>query len=123
MSCQNPGACGANPAATINSQTVTLNYSAAQMSNSYNVSYANFNGASGTISGSATSAFNALTAVNAQNVQLPTSTNSGPGSTSLNMIGQFGSIGNLVGKYSTLTTTLSQSASAVMRAGYQVKGQ
>jgi hypothetical protein len=93
------------------------------MSNTYNVSYSNFNGSSGTISGVASSAFSALTAANAQNVQLPTSTNSGPGSTSLNMVGQFGSIGNLIGKFSTLTTTLAQSSSAVMRAGYQVKGQ
>lgn len=123
MACQNAGACGANASAMINSQTVVLNYSAAQMSNTYNVSYANFNGASGTISGSATSAFSALTAANAQNVQLPASTTSGPGSTSLTMVGQFGSIGALVGKYSTMTTTLSQSSSAVMRAGYDVKGQ
>lgn len=123
MSCQVANACGANATAMINSQTVVLNYTAAQMSNTYNVSYANFNGASGTISGSATSAFSALTAANAQNVQLPASNTSGPGSTSLNMVGQFGSIGNLVGKYSTLTTTLAQSPSAVMRAGYQVKGQ
>lgn len=123
MSCQTSGACGANPSATINSQTVVLNYSAAQMSNTYNVSYANFNGASGTISGSTTSAFNALTAANTQNVNLPGSGAGGAGSTTLAMVGQFGSIGNLTGKWSTLTTTLSQSSSAVMRAGYEVKGQ
>ncbi len=120
MACQNAGACGTGVTATINSQTVAINYSTAQVTNTYNVSYANFNGSSGTISGSASSGF---TAVNAQNIQLPLGTNSGPGSTSLNMIGQFGSIGNLVGKFSTLTTTLAQSGSAVMRAGYQVKGQ
>lgn len=123
MSCQNVGACGANPSAMINSQTVVMNYSAAQVTNTYNVSYSNFNGASGTISGSATSAFSALTAANAQNIELPASTTSGPGSTSLTMVGQFGSIGALVGKYSTMTTVLSQSSSAIMRAGYQVKGQ
>lgn len=123
MSCQSAGACGANPTATINNHTVTLNYTAAQMANSYNISYSNFNGASGTISGSATAAFSALTPANAQSVQLPLSNNSGPGSTTLNMIGQFGSIGTLEGKFATLTTAIAQSPSAVMRAGYQVKGQ
>jgi hypothetical protein len=123
MACQTAGACGTNPSATINSQTVVMNYSAALVTNTYNVSYANFNGASGTISGSASSAFSALTPVNTQNIPLPMSTSSGPGSTSLNMIGQFGSIGALVGKFSTMTTTIAQSSDAVMRAGYQVKGQ
>jgi hypothetical protein len=126
MACQNSPNCGTNASAMINSQTVVMNYSAAQVTNAYNVSYANFNGASGTISGSATSAFSALTAANAQNIQLPMSNDSGPGSTSLNMVGQFGSIGNLVGKFSTLTTTLAQVNGgnvSVMRAGYQVKGQ
>lgn len=121
MSCTNNN-CGTGAAATILSQSVTLNYSAAQMSNSYNVSYTNFNGATGNISGSASSAFSALSAANSVNVTLPMSTTSGSGSTTLNMIGQFGSIGNLAGKWSTLTTTLSQ-GSGVMRAGYQVKGQ
>jgi hypothetical protein len=123
MACQNAGACGANPSAMINSQTVVMNYSAAQVTNTYNVSYSNFNGASGSISGSAASAFSALTAANAQNIQLPASTTAGPGSTTLTMVGQFGSIGALVGKYSTMTTVIAQSANAVMRAGYQVKGQ
>jgi hypothetical protein len=122
MSCQVSGACGANPTARINSQTVVVNYSAAQMSNTYNVSYANFNGASGTISGSATAAFSALTAANAQNVNLPMSNTAGAGSTTLGMVGQFGSIGNLVGKYSTLTTVLAL-PSAVMRAGYEAQGK
>jgi hypothetical protein len=127
MSCQSAGACGANPTATINSQTVVMNYTAAQVTNTYNVSYANFNGASGTISGSATSAFSNLNVPSGSgprtNVDLPTSNTSGPGSTTLAMVGQFGSIGSLIGKFSTMTTVLSQSPSAVMRAGYQVKGQ
>jgi hypothetical protein len=49
-------------------------------------------------------------------------TTSGPGSASLNMIGQFGSLGSLTGRWSTLTSTLAQ-GTGVMRAGYQVKGQ
>jgi hypothetical protein len=121
MSCTNNN-CGAGATATILSQSVILNYSTAQMSNTYSVSYANFNGATGNISSSASSAFSALSAANSVNVTLPMSTTSGSGATTLNMIGQFGSIGNLAGKWSTLTTTLSQ-GSGVMRAGYQVKGQ
>jgi hypothetical protein len=133
MACQTSPNCGSNPSATINSQTVVMNYSAAQLTNTYNVSYANFNGASGTISGSATSAFSALQLGNPQipanaqqNVVLPASSSVGPGQTNLNMVGQFGSIGNLVGKFSTFTTTLAQFNGGnvgVMRAGYQVKGQ
>jgi hypothetical protein len=133
MSCATAPNCGTNPSAMINSHTVVMNYSAAQVSNTYNVSYSNFNGASGTISGSATSPFSSLQLGNInlpanaqQNVQLPLSNSSGPGSTGLAMVGQFGSIGNLVGKFSTMTTVLSQfngGAVGVMRAGYQVKGQ
>lgn len=121
MACQNTS-CGTGATATINSQTVVLNYSTSVMTNSYNVSYANFNGATGSIVSSGSSNFSTLTAANAQNVQLPMGTTSGPGSATLNMIGQFGSLGSLTGKWSTLTTTIGQ-GSGVMRAGYQVKGQ
>jgi hypothetical protein len=121
MDCQNAN-CGTGANATINSQTVLLNYSTSVMTNSYNVSYANFIGATGSIVSSGSSSFSALTAANAQNVQLPMGTTSGPGSATLNMIGQFGSLGSLTGKWSTLTTTIGQ-GSGVMRAGYQVKGQ
>jgi hypothetical protein len=92
------------------------------MTNSYNVSYTNFNGASGNITSSGSASFSALTAANTQNVVLPMGVTAGPGSATLNMIGQFGSIGSLVGKWSTLTTTIAQ-GTGVMRAGYQVKGQ
>ena len=121
MSCQNTN-CGTGASATINSQTVTLNYTASVMTNTYHVSYTNFNGANGSIVSSGSSSFSSLNAANTQNVQLPMGTTSGPGSTTLNMIGQFGSIGSLTGRWSTLTTTLAQ-GTGVMRAGYQVKGQ
>jgi hypothetical protein len=121
MACQNTN-CGTGATATINSQTVGLNYTTSVMTNAYNVSYANFNGATGSIVSSGSSNFSALTAANTQNVQLPMGTTAGSGSTTLNMIGQFGSLGSLTGKWSTLTTTLGQ-GTGVMRAGYQVKGQ
>jgi hypothetical protein len=126
MACQAGPSCG-GATATVNSQTVVMNYTAAQMSSAYNVSYTNFNGYSGTISGSASSAFADLNIPSGSgpriNVTLPTSNTQGSGGlVNLSMVGQFGSIGNLVGKFSTLTTTLAQ-GSSVMRAGYQVKGQ
>lgn len=127
MSCQTNPNCGTNPAAMINSQTVVLNYTTAQISNAYNVSYTNLNGASGTISGSASAPISTLNVQrDGQTISLPVSNFSGPGSTTLNMDGKFGSIGNLVGKWSTLTSTIAQfnnGAVGVMRAGYQVKGQ
>jgi len=130
MSCTVAAACGANASAMINSQTVIMNYTAAQMTNTFNVSYQNFYGVTGTVSGSASSAFSALQipggggSAPQLNVILPGSPASGTGGTTLNMVGQFGSIGSLVGKWSTLTTTLALGSNpAQMRAGYQVKGQ
>lgn len=114
----------------INSQTVILNYTAAQMTNSFAVSYQNFYGLTGGASGSATSAFGALQAPSGGgsapqlNVILPGTPSSGTGGTTVNMVGQFGSIGSLLGKWSTLTTSLALGSNpGQMRAGYQVKGQ
>ena len=129
MACSTVGACGANASALIN-QTVTLNYTAAQMTNTFNVSYSNFHGLTGSASGTASAAFSALQVPGGGgpapqlNVILPGSPASGSGGTTVNMVGQFGSIGDLVGKWSGLTTSLSSGGnSAHMRAGYQVKGQ
>lgn len=129
MACTSAGACGANASATIN-QTVTLNYTAAQMTNTFNVAYSNFYGVTGSATGSASSAFSALQVPGGSgpapqlNVILPGSPASGSGGTTVNMVGQFGSVGNLVGKWSALTTSLALgSNSAQMRAGYQIKGQ
>lgn len=128
MACTVANGCGTNASAMINSQTVVMNYSAAQISNTYNVSYTNLNGATGSIVGSSSSAFSALNIPSGSgpriNVSLPGDGSSGPGSTTLNMVGQFGSIGNLVGKWATFTSVLGNTGgSNYMRAGYQVKGQ
>jgi hypothetical protein len=124
MACTTAGGCGANASASIN-QTVVLNYTAAQMTNTYNVVYSNFFGITGSASGTASSAFSALSANGGSNVNLPGSGAAGTGGTTVNMVGQFGSLGNLVGKWSTLTTSLSSGVSGAptMRAGYQLKGQ
>lgn len=63
-----------------------------------------------------------------QNFQLPMSIESSSGQTSLATVGQFESIGNPIGKFSTLTTVLAQfdqntRTVRLMSAGYQVKGQ
>jgi hypothetical protein len=130
MSCTTFGACGANATATINSQTVTLNYSQMQMTNTFNVSYANFYGLTGSLSGRASLAFSALQAplgggIGPQlNVILPGDGASASDGASLAMVGQFGSIGSLTGKWATLTSSLGVATpgSSQMRAGYQVKG-
>jgi hypothetical protein len=135
MSCTVAGACGTNASAMINSQSLVLNYTAAQMTNTFNVSYSNFYGITGSASGTASSPFSALQVPGGGgpapqlNVYLPGTnpdgkSSSGTGGTTLSMVGQFGSIGNLVGKWSTLTTSLGLGSNpAQMRAGYQVKGQ
>ena len=130
MSCTTFGVCGANATATINSQTVTLNYSQMQMTNTFNVSYANFYGLTGSLSGRASLAFSALQppsggGIGPQlNVILPGDGASASDGASLAMVGQFGSIGSLTGKWATLTSSLGVATpgSSQMRAGYQVKG-
>jgi hypothetical protein len=132
MSCTVAGACGANASAMVNSQSVILNYTAKQMTNTFNISYSNFYGITGSASGSATSAFSALQVPSSGpgsigpqlNVYLPGDGTAGSGGTTVSMVGQFGSIGKLVGKWSTLTTFIGAGSNpAGMRAGYQVKGE
>jgi hypothetical protein len=128
MACTAANGCGTNASATINSQTVVMNYSAAQVTNTFNVSYANFYGISGSATGSATSSFSSLSIPGGSgprlNIALPGDGTAGSGGTTLGMVGQFGSIGNLIGKWSTLTTSLAAGSNPnQMRAGYQVKGQ
>ena len=135
MSCTVAGACGANASAMINSQSVIMNYTAQKVTNTFNVSYSNLFGVTGSGSGSATMAFSALPLLPGGgpapqlNIPLPGTnpdkvSSAGSGGATITSVGQFGSIGNLVGKWSNITTVVGIGRNpAVMRAGYQVKGE
>ena len=135
MSCTVAGACGANASAMVNSQSVIMNYTAQKVTNTFNISYTNLFGVTGSGSGTATMAFSALPLLRGGgpapqlNIPLPGTnpdrvTSAGSGGATIATVGQFGSIGNLVGKWSNFTSTVGIGSNpAAMRAGYQVKGE